>query len=158
MNKKATTEIPTEFFFAKYFFVFVIFAALFLVTIGLIEFFCEYLEDNWEFLEKMERWLYFYLKGVLGGIVVWIYRGIARLIIDGILGGITFAYRSTREDGKIILNFIFLYLIVLGYPIFIMYGKRIIFDYERPDFETKHFLEGYCTVLFFVAIILKAIW
>lgn len=158
MNLKSVTETPQKFFLAKYLFIFILAGSLFVFILGLIEILFNFMEENWSAVEDLQRWFFFYIKGVFGGIVVWIFRGVANLIVDGILSGVGFAYKSTREDGKVILSFILKYLIVLGYPIFILWGKRIIFKAQATDFETKHFLQGYCTILYFIAIIFKAIW
>jgi hypothetical protein len=116
------------------------------------------LEEDWKALNTVEKWLFYYIKGATSGVLVWIMRGILNLIVEGILDGMSFAYRSTREDGKVLLSFILKYILVLGYPIFILWGKKFIFKLENTDFETKYFILGYCTILYFVSIIIKLIW
>lgn len=158
MNKRVVNQKSVNFKLASYSFLFILTVAILVFVIGIIELIFNFFEENWQSFYELQRSLFFYIKGLLGGIVIWIFRGLASLIIKGILSGIKFSYKTTREDGKVILNFILKYVMVVGYPIFILWGKRLFLRSRSTDFETRYFLLGYCTILYFVAIVVKGLW
>ena len=137
---------------------FIFFGAFVIFILGLVEVCFFYWQDQTNIVDRIGIWLLVYIKGLIGGVLVWIFKGVANLITNGIVNTVPYAFTSTKEDGKIIFSFMLKYIMIIGYPLFILYGKRIIFGSSRTDVETRSFLQGYCTILYFVEIIFKGLW
>jgi hypothetical protein len=153
MSRKIILKAPKVNFLLKYIAIVILFGLVYVMLLGSLEALFSSLQDAIEGVRNLDAALYYFLKGLFAGLIAWGFKGIVRNVTSNFVSEVELAFRTTKEDFYVGLNFCLTYLVVIGYPLFIFIGKRVIFNNHNTDFEIKYFLGGYSMIFFMLRIL-----